>query len=99
MKRFLGKCVEYALAALTFAGLFFVLRLIADDTDKGYMLTLFGSFFLVLPSSLLIGYLLARPLQRRLEGKGTRASNDYTLRGTEKPHGVNEDRNHSNYTG
>ena len=99
MKRFLGKCVEYALAALVFVGLFFVLRAIAGDSDKGYMLTLLGTFFLVLPSSLLIGYFSARPLQRRLNGKGTEGSSEHTLRGTEKPHGVNEDRNHSNYTG
>ncbi|WP_214742293.1 MULTISPECIES: hypothetical protein [unclassified Exiguobacterium] len=99
MKRFLGKCVEYALAALVFVGLFFVLRMIAGDTDKGYMLTLLGSFFLVLPISLLVGYFLARPLQRRLEGRGTSSSKEHTLQGTEKPHGVNEDRNPSNYIG
>ncbi|WP_214700412.1 hypothetical protein [Exiguobacterium sp. s57] len=99
MKRFLGKCVEYSLAALIFTGLFILLRMIAGDTDKGYMMTLLGTFFIVLPISLLVGYFLARPLQRRLGGKGTQASNDNTLRGIEKPHGVNEDRNSSNYTG
>lgn len=99
MKRFLGKCVEYSFAALVFIGLFLALRTIAGDTDKGYMITLLGTFFLVLPSSLLIGYFLTRPLQRRLNGKGTHASGDHTLHGTEKPHGVNEDRNSSNYIG
>ncbi|WP_321283063.1 hypothetical protein [Exiguobacterium profundum] len=99
MKRFLGKCVEYSLAALVFVGLFFVLRAIAGDSDKGYMLTLLGTFFLVLPSSLLIGHFLARPLQRRLEGKGTSTSKEHLLRGTEKPHGVIEDRNHTGFNG
>ncbi|QPI67907.1 hypothetical protein IR194_01130 [Exiguobacterium sp. PBE] len=99
MKRFLGKCVEYSLAALVFVGLFFVLRAIAGDSDKGYMLTLLGTFFLVLPSSLLIGHFLARPLQRRLEGKGTSISKEHLLHGTEKPHGVIEDRNHTGFNG
>ncbi|MDE0563689.1 hypothetical protein [Exiguobacterium sp. B2(2022)] len=99
MKWFFGKCVEYSLAALVFVGLFFVLRMIAGDTDKGYMLTLLGSFFLVLPISLLMGYFLARPLQRRLEGKGTSTSKEHTLHGTEKPHGVVEDRNHTGFSG
>ncbi|WP_214744947.1 hypothetical protein [Exiguobacterium sp. s189] len=99
MKWFLGKCVEYSLAALVFVGLFFVLRMIAGDTDKGYMLTVLGSFFLVLPISLLMGYFLARPLQRRLAGKGTSTSKEHTLHGTEKPHGVIEDRNHTGFNG
>jgi membrane protein implicated in regulation of membrane protease activity len=99
MKWFLGKCVEYSLAALVFVGLFFVLRMIAGDTDKGYMLTVLGSFFLVLPISLLMGYFLARPLQRRLERKGTSTSKEHTLQGTEKPHGVVEDRNHTGFSG
>ncbi len=99
MKWFLGKGGEEEGDALVFVGLFFVLRMIAGDTDKGYMLTVLGSFFLVLPISLLMGYFLARPLQRRLAGKGTSTSKEHTLHGTEKPHGVVEDRNHTGFSG
>ena len=96
MKRFLGKCVEYFFAALIFIGLFVFLRMIVGNMEEGYLMTLLGAFFLVLPLSLFGGYFLARPLQRRLEGKGTSSSKNHVLRGHEKPHGVTENRNPNN---
>ena len=93
VKRFLGKCIEYTFVALVFIGLFYTLRFIVDGMDAADLLTLVGSLFLVFPLSLFGGYFLARPIQRRLEGKGTATSHGRELRGNEKPHGVTEDRN------
>lgn len=99
MKRFLGKCIEYAFVALVFIGLFLGLRygvsqyVGSADELRYYGLVFLGTAFLVFPASLFGGYFLARPIQHRLNGKESTYAG-HTLRGNEKPHGVTEDRNH-----
>lgn len=98
MKQFLGKCIEYAFVALVFSGLFLGLRYGIDqfvptaEETRSYGYLFLGTAFIVFPASLFGGYFLARPIQRRLNGKAMVSSN-HTLRGNEKPHGVTEDRN------
>lgn len=104
MKQFLGKCIEYAFVALVFIGLFFGLRygisqfvpMAEEMRYYGYLFL--GTAFIVFPASLFGGYFLARPIQRRLNGKQTFSSN-HVLRGNEKPHGITENRNGSNTGG
>ncbi|WP_114165349.1 hypothetical protein [Exiguobacterium sp. TNDT2] len=100
MKRFLGKCIEYAFVALLFAGLFFGLRsgvnyFVGTDEMHAYAYLFLGTAFIIFPVSLFGGYFLARPIQRRLSGREEVSSN-HTLRGYEKPHGVTETRDYGN---
>ncbi|TCI21359.1 hypothetical protein [Exiguobacterium sp. SL-9] len=100
MKRFLGKCIEYAFVALLFVGLFFGLRygvnyFVGTDEMRAYAYLFLGTAFIVFPASLFGGYFLARPIQHRLHGK-EQGTMSYTLRGHEKPHGVTETRDHGN---
>lgn len=98
MKQFLGKCIEYVFVAIVFIGLFFGLRygvhqfIPTTEEIQRYTYLVLGTAVLVFPASLFGGYFLARPIQRRLNGKETVGPN-HTLRGNEKPHGVTEDRN------
>lgn len=101
MKRFLGKCIEYAFVALVFVGLFLGLRygvsqyVGSADELRYYGLVFLGTAFLVFPASLFGGYFLARPIQHRLHGK-EQGPTSHTLRGDEKPHGVTETRDYKN---
>lgn len=103
MKQFIGKCIEYTFVVLVFVGLFFGLRytvhrFVTTEELESYFYIFLGTAFLVFPASLFGGYFLARPIQRRLNGKVTDHST-HVLRGNEKPHGVTEDRNSSNTGG
>lgn len=100
MKRFLGKCIEYAFVALLFVGLFFGLRygvhhFVGTDEMRAYAYLFLGTAFIIFPVSLFGGYFLARPIQHRLHGKEQETTN-HTLRGDEKPHGVTETRDYKN---
>ncbi|WP_214829369.1 hypothetical protein [Exiguobacterium algae] len=95
MKRIFGKLIEYGCAALLFMGLFFVMRYVVGQTAdevRGAYILLFGTAILVFPLSLLGGYFITRPIQRRLNGKTKKSGSGHALQGYEKPHGVTEDR-------
>lgn len=94
MKRFLGKCIEYACVVVLFVGFYFGISFLIDTFELGnkQALVFLGMAFIAFPLSLLGGYMLARPIQHRLHGKPG-GSKRHELRGNEKPHGVTEDRN------
>ncbi|MCC5893407.1 hypothetical protein [Exiguobacterium sp.] len=94
MKRFLGKCIEYAFVGVLFVGFYFGISFLTETYggSNNQILILFGMAFIAFPLSLFGGYVLARPIQHRLHGK-PRGSKRHELRGNEKPHGVTEDRN------
>ncbi|KDN58024.1 hypothetical protein [Exiguobacterium sp. AB2] len=93
MKRFLGKCIEYAFVGVLFVGFYFGISFLIETfelANKGALVFL-GMAFIAFPLSLLGGYMLARPIQHRLHGK-PQSGKGHALRGNEKPHGVTEDR-------
>ncbi|MDX5322089.1 MAG: hypothetical protein LPJ96_00610 [Exiguobacterium sp.] len=93
MKRFLGKCIEYAFVGVLFVGFYFGISFLTETFGgaNNQILILFGMAFIAFPLSLLGGYMLARPIQHRLHGK-PQSGKGHALRGNEKPHGVTEDR-------
>lgn len=104
MKRFFGKCTEYVFVALVFFLLFLTLRygihqfVPSSEEMQRYTYLVLGTAFIVFPASMFGGYFLARPLQRRLNGKNPDRSN-HVLCANEKPHGVTEDRNYPHMGG